>query len=159
MRVGTPSPTVRIPTLLKTVIALFFAQGLYSLVKLIIGAVQGVLALDIGIVCIFIGFGLLRLSRGWQIVALLYIAIVVVLLSLFIGLAIVVKSGVSSLTAGALLQILLCVTLGIGAWRVLTRGEVHQLFVGAAVPEPRSRRSRPVFDEPEGGIDGARPGP
>ena len=149
----------KIPVLLKIVAALFFAQGAISFVELIMADMQGDAIVDIRILCIFIGFGLLRLSRAWQIVALLYIAIMVVLFPLFGILLIVARVGVSSLTAGLLLWTLLYIALGIGAWRVLTKDEVHQLFVGTAAPpppKPRVRRSRPVFDEPEGGIDDSR---
>lgn len=61
------------PASLKIVAALFILGGLSSALDALIRLTQGTLFLNLGILGLFIGIGLLRYSRGWRVCALVFL--------------------------------------------------------------------------------------
>src|SRR5438128_6680105 len=60
-----------LPTSLKVVAWVFLIFGILSAIEIISSLVAGKLSLNFGVLGIFIGRGLLRLSPGWRTVALI----------------------------------------------------------------------------------------
>ena len=63
---------MRIPTDLKIVAYLFLLHGIAALVKIVIAMQRANIRIDFGLLCIFAGLGLLRLSTGWWKFAKIY---------------------------------------------------------------------------------------
>jgi hypothetical protein len=61
------------PLSLKVVAGLFFLFGLGSAVEVLIRLAQGSIYLNIGVLGLFIGAGLLRYDRGWRTCALVFL--------------------------------------------------------------------------------------
>ena len=129
--------TIGIPASLKIVAFLFLLSGVFSLIEVIVALMQSQLNLNIGVVSLFIGPGLLRLSRGWRTFALVSLWVAM------IGMPII---AIHFMTAGSLdfklfgqmvghapkeLGIMLVgavFSLAVWQYRVLTRPEVCSLF-------------------------------
>ncbi len=59
-------PDRTLPTSLKIVACLAIVFGICSLINVIVTAFHGALVLNVGVLQLPAGFGLLRLSRGWR---------------------------------------------------------------------------------------------
>ncbi len=55
-----------VPTSLKVVAGLFTAAGISALVEIIVSLVRGHVSINLGVVALLIGPGLLRLSKTWR---------------------------------------------------------------------------------------------
>jgi hypothetical protein len=64
-----------IPTSLKAVAVLFIVTGVFSLVEVVVSLMNSSIDINFGVLGLFIGPGLLRLSRGWRSVALALLVI------------------------------------------------------------------------------------
>jgi hypothetical protein len=64
-------PRPRLPPSLKIVAWLFVISGILSAIDVVTAFCAGKLHLNFGVLCIFIGRGLLRLSPGWRTAALI----------------------------------------------------------------------------------------
>ena len=77
------------PRSLKIVAALFVLSGVLSALGVLVSLAHGHVRLNLGVLCIFVGYGLLRLRPGWRTWALVFtwitllVAPVLVLLVLF----------------------------------------------------------------------------
>jgi len=74
-QVGQQQPA---PTSLKIVAALFFLSGLLSAIDVLIRLTQGSLFLNLGVLGLLIGPGLMRYSRGWRTCALVFLWIAMI---------------------------------------------------------------------------------
>ena len=126
------------PLSLKIVAALFILGGISSIIDAIITLTQGTLPLNFGVLGLFVGIGLLRLSRPWRNFALVFLWIAFISLPLvalvFMFLAGSVnyiifwqKIGPGSRAVGVALAALM---FGVALWeyRVLTRPDIRKLF-------------------------------
>ncbi len=66
------------PVSLKIVAALFILGGLFSAIDVLIQLTQGSLFLNLGVLGLFIGVGLLRYSRGWRTCALVFLWLAII---------------------------------------------------------------------------------
>src|SRR5437899_9792407 len=67
-----------IPTSLKIVAFLFILGGIFSLIEVIVSLMYGQININFGVLGLFIGPGLLRLSRGWRTCALVFLWIALI---------------------------------------------------------------------------------
>jgi hypothetical protein len=127
-----------IPTSLKVVAVLFLLSGIFSLIEVIVSLMHGHFNLNFGILGLFIGPGLLRLSRGWRTCALVFLWITMIGLPMVALLFLVTsgpldftlfgqKVGDASKGLGILVAALLF-ALAVWQYRVLTRPDVRRLF-------------------------------
>jgi hypothetical protein len=127
-----------IPTSLKVVAVLFVLSGLSSLVEVIYSLGHGNLSINIGVLGLFIGPGLLRLSRGWRTWALVFtwLAIIVTPIAAVAFLAAQgpiefrlfgrrVSDAPTALGVGMAALVFL---VALWQYRVLTRPDVRALF-------------------------------
>jgi hypothetical protein len=127
-----------VPLSLKIVAALFVLGGISSIIEVITSLTQGTLNLNFGVLGLFIGIGLLRLSRPWRTCALVFLWIAMIgipLIAIFFMIAsgpldftlFGQKVGQASKGLGILLAI---VVFALAVWQywVLTRPEVRKLF-------------------------------
>lgn len=126
------------PLSLKIVAALFILGGISSIIDAIINLTQGTLPLNFGVLGLFVGIGLLRLSRAWRTCALVFLWIAFIALPL-VGLAFLFlagpvnytifwqKVGPGSRVIGVALAALLF-AVAVWQYRVLTRPEIRKLF-------------------------------
>jgi hypothetical protein len=135
---AAPRLRTGVPIALKVVAWLFIVGGAISALQLIFKFLHGQFTIDTGPLGLFIGPGLLRLSRGWRTCALLV---------LWIGMIIAVIIGFAMLAAGGLTHVNLFgvdvgsapIALGlvvdgllsallVWEYRVLVREDVRRLF-------------------------------
>lgn len=126
------------PFSLKIVAALFILGGISSIIDAIIRLTEGTFPLDFGVLGLFVGIGLLRLSRPWRTCALVFLWIALISLPLialvFLFLAASVNYTIfwqnvgpgSRAIAVALAALLFAVALW--QYRVLTRPDIRKLF-------------------------------
>lgn len=126
------------PLSLKIVAALFILGGISSIVDVITSLTQGNLNLNLGVLGLLVGIGLLRFSRGWRTCALVFLWIALIGLPLvalvFLFLAGAVNytifwqnmGGGSRWLGVALAAVLFVVVLW--QYRVLTRPDIRNLF-------------------------------
>jgi len=128
----------QIPTALSIVSYLFLISGIASVVDMIVRLTRGELYLTLGILGVWIFFGLRRFSPGWRICALVFIwfglilgplvAIIALLhdgpadLKVF-GERVAYVSPIWLAAAAALFFL-----LALWQYRVLTRPDIHRLF-------------------------------
>ena len=62
-----------IPLSLKIVAWLFIISGILACIEVIATLMKGHINLNLGVIGLFIGYGLLKLSRGWRTCALVYL--------------------------------------------------------------------------------------
>src|SRR5688572_7526970 len=70
--------TTRIPTALKVVALLFILSGIASLVDVVVSLTIDRLSINFGVLGLWIGPGLLCLSRGWRTCALVFLWIAMI---------------------------------------------------------------------------------
>lgn len=61
------------PISLKIVAFLFMIEGLYSVITVVVAFMHGLILINLGVLGLLIGPGLLRCSNGWRICAFAYI--------------------------------------------------------------------------------------
>lgn len=61
------------PTRLKIVAGLFFFHGVCAILRFIVGLFYNSICINLGVVNVFIGWGLIRYSRGWRTCALVFL--------------------------------------------------------------------------------------
>jgi len=71
---------------LKVVAWVFIAQGIFAALEIISQLLVRQISINLGIIAIFIGIGLLKLTPGWRTVALVYLWIGFILIPVFSGL-------------------------------------------------------------------------
>ena len=132
------SDTQRIPTSLKVVAALFIIGGISSLIGIIVSLLQGQLSLDFGILGLFIGLGLRRLSRTWRTWALVFTWMTLVVTP--VGLLLFINSSgpldftlfgikIGHVPKGAgIVGAVMFFLITVWQYRVLTRPDVRALF-------------------------------
>ncbi len=89
---------MRIPTDLKIVAYLFILHGIVSVVNFVVALQRANIRIDVGILCLFAGLGLLHLRTGWWKFAKIY----TVLYLFGLPLALLLLSGSSNLSASVL---------------------------------------------------------
>jgi hypothetical protein len=127
-----------VPTSLKVVACLFVLSGVVALAEVVASLAHGQLNLNLGVLGLLIGPGLLRLSRAWRTCALVYLWVAmvatpvaaIVLVSISGPLAVELfgqEIGYAwkglGLTAAAVVFV-----LEVWQYRVLTRQDVRRLF-------------------------------
>jgi hypothetical protein len=130
--------TTPIPTSLKVVAYLFILSGILSLIEIIVSLMHGQININFGVLALFIGAGLLRLSRGWRTWALVFLWIAMIGIPI-IALVFMTASGPldfklfgqnvghASPALGIVLATLMF-ALAVWQYRVLTRPDVRRLF-------------------------------
>jgi hypothetical protein len=132
---GEPS---RLPTSLRIVAFLFILHGMLSIIEVVVSLANSRISLNFGVLGVFIGPGLLRLSQGWRTCALVWLwfgMIAVPLILLFMlsrnePINFVVfgqKSGRISRELAVLFAIGMLATT-IWEYRVLTKPNIRKLF-------------------------------
>jgi len=132
--------TTPIPTSLKVVAFLFILSGITSIIEIIVSLMHGHININFGVLALFIGLGLLRLSHGWRTCALvfLWIAMVGIPLIAIYFLTLTApkpldytlfgqKIGQVSKEFGIVFGALMF-ALAVWQYRVLTRPDVRRLF-------------------------------
>lgn len=67
-----PGPS-GIPLSLKIVAVLFIISGIFSVIEVVVALMHGGININFGVLCLFVGPGLLRLHRGWRTCALVFL--------------------------------------------------------------------------------------
>ncbi len=130
--------TTPIPTSLKVVAFLFILSGIFSLIEVIVSLMHSHLNINLGVLALFIGPGLLRLSRGWRTCALVFLWIAMIGIPIIAILFMTAsgpldfklfgqKVGHASKGLGIVLAALMF-ALAVWQYRVLTRPDVRRLF-------------------------------
>ncbi|MEM7681529.1 MAG: hypothetical protein AAF288_06210 [Planctomycetota bacterium] len=128
----------KLPTSLIAVAVLFIVGGVFSVLEVLVSLANSRININFGVLGLFIGPGLLRLSRGWRTCALVFIWITLIAVPLFALLLIAVdgpldynvfgqKFGHASKAWGL---VIVAIVFAIALWeyRVLTRPDVRRLF-------------------------------
>ncbi|GIW29989.1 MAG: hypothetical protein KatS3mg071_0163 [Meiothermus sp.] len=132
--------TERVPIELKIVAALFIVSGVFSALDIVFSLFRGSLNLDLGVLFIFVGLGLLRLQPLWHTLALLFTGLTLVGILVFL-IWVILDSRPPSLevfgqtvnhSAREVALVLGALYFALEAWKlyVLTRRDVKQLFDG-----------------------------
>jgi len=128
----------RIPASLKVVAGLFILGGVCAAIEVVVSLMHGHVSINLGILGIFIGPGLLRLSRGWRTCALVFLWIALIGIPI-IAILMTGHSGPLNLKvfgqtvghAPKALGLMIAVAsflLALWQYRVLTKLQVRQLF-------------------------------
>ncbi len=127
-----------IPVSLKVVAGLFIVGGICSAIEVVVSLMHNHINVNFGVLGLFIGPGLLRLSRGWRTCALVFLW-VVLLGAPIVGLLFIAhhgplyltlfgqRVGLASKELGAAVAGLVF-ALAMWQYRVLTRPDVRSLF-------------------------------
>jgi hypothetical protein len=126
-----------IPTSLKLVAYLFVFSGFSSLLGILLNLFAGKISVQLGVLGIFIGFGLLRLEERWRIWALAFTWFGLVVTPIFIALALSGRPipfnvfGVQVIQVGGGVGVLFdTVLFFFHVWQhaILTDSDFHHLF-------------------------------
>jgi hypothetical protein len=132
-----------LPTSLVVVAVLFIIGGIYAVIEILIFFMHREININFGVLGLFIGPGLLRLSRGWRTCALVFIWIALIGVPIIALLLLATKGpldfnvfgqtvGHVSKAAGLIVAGVVFV-VALWEYRVLTRLDVRRLFgVGGA---------------------------
>ena len=130
--------TRRLPLALKIVAVLFILGGIFAVIEVIVSLMNNRININFGVLGIFIGFGLLRLSQGWRTCALVFTWIGLIVIPI-IGILFLSHSGPldfslfgqkvghASRELGVGMVVVLFVYT-VWQYRVLTREDVRYLF-------------------------------
>ncbi len=132
------TPSRQIPFSLKVVSVVFILGGVSAVIEMIVSLTYNHFSINTGVLGLFIGFGLLRLSKGWRTCGLVFTWISLVGIPI-IGLIFLSYSGPLDLnvygqTVGhvpkgvGLVAIAAILVFTVWQYRVLTRPEVRELF-------------------------------
>jgi hypothetical protein len=127
-----------IPTSLKIVAVLFIIGGISSLIEIIVSLLHGQLSLDFGVLGLFIGVGLRRLSPTWRTWALVFTWITLLVTPVGV-LLFINSSGPLDFTlfgikmghvpkAAGVVGAVVFFLISVWQYRVLTRPDVRALF-------------------------------
>jgi hypothetical protein len=126
------------PVSLKVVAALFILGGLSSAIDVLIRLTQGSLFLNLGVLGLFIGIGLLRYSRGWRTCALVFLWLAMIGLPLAAVLLLATDQPLrytilgrdmgEAPKAAGVVAVVVGFALTLWQYWVLTRPRVRQLF-------------------------------
>ena len=132
----TEKQNILIP--LKIVAWLFIISGILAFIEILITLMKGHISLDFGVLGLFIGYGLLKLSRGWRTCALIYLWI------FFIGMPTISILYITQPSGGFNVHIfgqplarnpyvilyfnVIFILLSLWIYRILTRAETKSLF-------------------------------
>ena len=128
----------KLPTSLFVVAVLFIVHGAFSLMEVLVSLMSFGININLGVLGLFIGPGLLRLSRGWRTCALVLIWIAMVAVPL-VGLFMIAGDGPLDFklfghTVGhvpkavGLMFAALIFAITVWEYRVLTRPDIRRLF-------------------------------
>ncbi len=127
-----------IPISLKIVAWLFIISGVFSVIEVAVSLMNGRINLNLGVLGLFIGPGLLNLRPGWRTCALVFIWIALILVPVVVIILMGVsgpldvtvfgqKVGHTGKEIGLAVGVLVF-ALTFWQYRVLTRPDVRQLF-------------------------------
>lgn len=125
------------PTPLRIVAGLFIFSGICAIIEIVVGLLHSHVDLNFGVLCLWIGPGLLRHNRTWRTWALVFLWFGLILLPVFCLFALgrgaldlkffgVIVGKVSPLLGIAFAVPLYCLILW--QYRVLTRPDIRALF-------------------------------
>jgi len=127
-----------IPTSLKVVAWIYLFQGVCSLVAMVVGWILGHGTIDLGVINLLIGWGLLDLKAGWRSCALIFLWITLIVAPLGAVLLLIASHPATFKIFGVPVGILstdvmgaflaLVFFLALWQYRVLTRPDVRALF-------------------------------
>lgn len=129
-----------VPTCLKVVAWLFIVGGVLAVIEIIVSLMNNHININLGVLGIFIGLGLFKLKAGWRTCALVFIWLTLIILPVFAILSIVDPSKLHYRILGqnvgrapvpvalATAAIFFCFFLW--QYRVLTRGDIREIFIG-----------------------------
>ena len=143
----------KLPTSLFVVAVLFIVHGAFSLMEVLVSLINSGININLGVLGLFIGPGLLRLGQGWRTCALVLIWIAMVAVPL-ISLLMFAADGpldfkLFGQTVGhvpkafGLMFAIMIFAIAVWEYRVLTRPDIRRLF-GLNDAEP------PATVEPRG---------
>jgi hypothetical protein len=131
-------PKSRIPVALKMVAILFIVAGVLAIVEIVIALMRNHLNINLGVLNLFIGLGLLRLSRGWRTCALVFLWIAIIGLPIvavvFLGSDVPLELKLFGQKIGhaskGLATTFVAVLFVVVLWQywVLTRADIRKLF-------------------------------
>lgn len=127
-----------IPVSLTVVAILFIVAGVSVAIEMVVSLMHGHLNLNLGVLGIFIGLGLLRLSRGWRTCALVFIWIALIGTPIIALVFIIVRGPLDFSIFGqvvghttkelGLLMAGILFAVSLWQYHVLTRPDVKKLF-------------------------------
>ena len=128
-----------LPLALKIVAIIFILSGITALIEVIVSLMNKRIDINFGVLGIFIGIGLFKLSQGWRTCALVWTCLVIITVPvigfMFLGhtgpLDFSIfgqKVGIVSKQVGVAMAALLFVYT-LWQYRVLTREDVRRLFI------------------------------
>jgi len=131
--------TTVVPTSLKVVAVLFVLSGICSLIEIVVSLMYDHLNINIGgVLCLFIGLGLLRLSRGWRTCALVFLWIAMIVIPIAVVFFVFASGPIDFKVFGqkvghvqkelAFVMAAILFVLVVWQYRVLTRPDVRRLF-------------------------------
>ena len=132
-------PKRTLPSGLKIVAYLFVIFGLLAVVEMIVSLFNGRLSLNLGVLQLPIGVGILNLRRGWHTCALVFLALSLMFLPVFCLGVLFPPLGTADLKVigmrigGAPKGIVLAIAVAafcllLWQFRVLTRSDIRRLF-------------------------------
>lgn len=142
-----------LPGSLNVVAGLFIISGIFAVIEMAVALTQNRISINFGVLCLFIGPGLLKLRRGWRTCALVYIWIGLVAFPIIflLGLSGTVPGyfhvfGIQLdripgwwVSIGAIPLFL----VALWKYKVLTRPDIKALFgLGSSSPSRRSLESK-----------------
>lgn len=129
-----------VPTCLKVVAWLFIIGGVIAVIEIIVSLMNNHININLGVLGIFIGLGLLKLRSGWRTCGLVFIWIALVVLPVCGILAIANPSGIHYKIMGqnagsaplpiALGVVVFVFCVALWEYKVLTRGDIREMFLG-----------------------------
>jgi hypothetical protein len=134
---ASPSQAPGYPIALKVVAWLFIIFGVLAVLEIVAALFAGRVSLNVGVLGIFVGRGILRLRRGWRTCALVLLWLCMIIVSVV---AVMILAGAGKMTlfgtrvgrhealVFGLPLTLGYLALGIWQYRVLTRPDVRRLF-------------------------------
>ena len=127
-----------IPTSLKVVAFLFILGGVCALIEVLVSLLHAHVSINFGVLGLFIGPGLLRLSRGWRTCALVFLWLAMIGIPIAAVLFLTASGSVDFTLFGqkagnaprelGLVIAALAFVLAVWEYRVLTRPDVRRLF-------------------------------
>ena len=119
-----------IPTSLRIIAVLFFLGGISSIIEMAVALMNNSISVNFGILGLFIGPGLLRLSKAWRTCALVFIWLALIAAS--IGIVVCVMAfflpTFGDASIGILLLVIILFFVALWEYRVLTNPNIRKLF-------------------------------
>jgi hypothetical protein len=119
-----------LPISLKIVAGLFILSGISCVVEIVVALMYNRIDLDFGVLALFIGGGLRRLSRGWRTCGLVFLWIAIIgeiAVLVFLASRPLDFTALGPYELGAVLAVIGLV-LVVWSFRVLTRPDIRKLF-------------------------------